>query len=350
MRNPTTEADAATRATPELLEAVAALVREANALVLGIYQSAFAVNAKADASPVTEADVQAEALITAGLQRLAPDIALVAEEAVAAAGCIPDCGERFWLVDPLDGTKEFIAGRSELTVNIALIRDRAPVAGIVYAPALSTGFIADDARAERFEVTGDAAVARRTSIGCRPCGDMLTAVASRSHATPETARFLDDHGIGACTAIGSSLKFCLVAEGLADVYPRFGRTMEWDTAAGDAVLRRSRAGLLLMLMAALSWPLMAWAGERPLAQAELIGLAPDPTAVAGLGLLLQWRCATARGQWTWWALLMLGTLACLASATTLATMQDGQAMAPLAAAAIALGAAMARRPQRQSRP
>lgn len=126
--------------------------------------------------------------------------------------------------------------------------------------------------------------------------------------------------------------------------------LAWPLLAGDAVLRRSRAGLLLMLMAALSWPLMAWAGERPLAQAELIGLAPDPTAVAGLGLLLQWRCATARGQWTWWALLMLGTLACLASATTLATMQDGQAMAPLAAAAIALGAAMARRPQRQSRP
>jgi hypothetical protein len=107
---------------------------------------------------------------------------------------------------------------------------------------------------------------------------------------------------------------------------------------------------LLLLMAALSWPLMAWAGERPLAQAELIGLAPDPTAVAGLGLLLHWRCTTARGHLVWWTLLVLGVLACLVSATTLATMQDPQAMAPLAAAAIAMGAALARRPLRQSRP
>jgi hypothetical protein len=124
----------------------------------------------------------------------------------------------------------------------------------------------------------------------------------------------------------------------------------WPLLAGDAVLRPARAGLLLLLMAALSWPLMAWAGERPLAQAELIGLAPDPTAVAGLGLLLHWRCTTARGHLVWWTLLVLGVLACLVSATTLATMQDPQAMAPLAAAAIAMGAALARRPLRQSRP
>lgn len=124
----------------------------------------------------------------------------------------------------------------------------------------------------------------------------------------------------------------------------------WPLLAGDVTLRPARAGLLLLLMAALSWPLMAWAGERPLAQAELIGLSPDPTAVAGLGLLLHWRCATARGHLVWWTLLLLGVLACLVSATTLATMQDPQAMAPMAAAAIAMGAALARRPLRQSRP
>jgi hypothetical protein len=114
---------------------------------------------------------------------------------------------------------------------------------------------------------------------------------------------------------------------------------------GETLAPRLAAGLMAVLCAA-----VAWAGERPLAQAELIGLAPDPTAVAGLGLLLHWRCTTARGHLVWWTLLVLGVLACLVSATTLATMQDPQAMAPLAAAAIAMGAALARRPLRQSRP
>jgi hypothetical protein len=125
----------------------------------------------------------------------------------------------------------------------------------------------------------------------------------------------------------------------------------WPLLAPDGHARPSRAGALLMAVAALSWPLMAWAGGRPLAQAELIGLAPDPTAVAGLGLLLQWRARSAAGQALWWALLALGVLACLASAITLATMNDAQAVAPLAAASIALGGALARRRAlTQSRP
>src|SRR5690606_33070143 len=151
----------------------------AGSAILAIYRAGADVQYKADQSPVTAADEEAERLILAALAQHFPDIPVIAEEAVAA-GRVPDIsGGTFFLVDPLDGTKEFIAGRSEFTVNIALIRDRAPVAGIVYAPALSTGFIADDARAERFEVTGKATIARRQTIGCRRRGNALTAVASR---------------------------------------------------------------------------------------------------------------------------------------------------------------------------
>jgi 3'(2'), 5'-bisphosphate nucleotidase len=241
MPKPTTEADAATRATPELLDAVAALVREANALVLSIYQSAFAVNAKADASPVTEADVRAEALITAGLQRLAPDIPLVAEEAVAAAGCIPDCGERFWLVDPLDGTREFVSRNGEFTVNVALIERGEPVLGVVgipvqgrvYAGARGQGAWVEDAQGRR-------------AIACRAVPpEGVTVVASRSHGDDAALQgFLAGRQVAAIVHAGSSLKLCTIAEAQADLYPRHGRTMEWDIAAGHAVL--SAAGGAVM--------------------------------------------------------------------------------------------------------
>jgi 3'(2'), 5'-bisphosphate nucleotidase len=230
---------------PEIMQAEATelkRVMESAALAAGraimtIHKAGADVHYKPDRSPVTEADEEAERLILDALTRHFPEIPVVAEESVAA-GHVPDIsGGLFFLVDPLDGTKEFVAGRNEFTVNIALIRDHAPVAGIVYAPALSAGFVAIANHAERFKVSGALAATERQTIGCRGRSKAITAVASRSHDTPETARFLDDHGIDACTAIGSSLKFCLVAEGLADVYPRFSRTMEWDTAAGDAVLR-----------------------------------------------------------------------------------------------------------------
>jgi 3'(2'), 5'-bisphosphate nucleotidase len=241
MPNPTTPADATTRATPILLDAVAALVREANELVLSIYQSAFAVNAKADASPVTEADVRAEALITAGLQRLAPDIPLVAEEAVAAAGCIPDCGERFWLVDPLDGTREFVSRNGEFTVNVALIERGEPVLGVVgipvqgrvYAGARGQGAWVEDAQGRR-------------AIACRAVPpEGVTVVASRSHGDDAALQgFLAGRQVAAIVHAGSSLKLCTIAEAQADLYPRHGRTMEWDIAAGHAVL--SAAGGAVM--------------------------------------------------------------------------------------------------------
>jgi 3'(2'), 5'-bisphosphate nucleotidase len=241
MPNPTTVADAATRATPELLDAVAALVREANALVLSIYQSAFAVNAKADASPVTEADVQAEALITAGLQRLAPDIPLVAEEAVAAAGCIPDCGARFWLVDPLDGTREFVSRNGEFTVNIALIEQGEPVLGVVGIPV--QGRIYAGARGQGAWV--DERQGRRP-IACRAVpAEGVTVVASRSHGDEAALQgFLAGRQVAGVVHAGSSLKLCLIAEGQADLYPRHSRTMEWDIAAGHAVLSAAGGAVL----------------------------------------------------------------------------------------------------------
>lgn len=221
----------------ELKRVMESAALAAGRAIMAVHNIGPDVHFKPDSSPVTQADEEAESVILEALARYFPDIPVVAEEAVAA-GRVPDIsGGLFFLVDPLDGTKEFVAGRNEFTVNIALIESDAPIAGIVYAPALASGFIAVDGRAERFTVADGHTLANRQDIGCRGRGKALTAVASRSHDTPETARFLDDHGIEACTAIGSSLKFCLIAEGLADVYPRFSRTMEWDTAAGDAVLR-----------------------------------------------------------------------------------------------------------------
>jgi len=242
MTNPTTEADATTRATPALLDAVAALVREANALVLSIYESGFAVNAKADASPVTEADVQAEALITAGLQRLAPDIPLVAEEAVAAAGCVPSCGERFWLVDPLDGTREFVSRNGEFTVNVALIEHGEPVLGVVGIPV--RGRVYAGARGQGAWVQDERQ--GRRAIACRPVpAEGVTVLASRSHGDEQALRqYLSGRQVAGIVHAGSSLKLCLIASGEADLYPRHSRTMEWDIAAGHAVLSAAGGAVL----------------------------------------------------------------------------------------------------------
>lgn len=210
---------------------------EAGKAILDVYSAGPHVSLKADCTPVTEADERAEAVILAKLEDAFPEIPVVAEESVSA-GRVPDIsGCCFFLVDPLDGTREFIARRDEFTVNIALIENGVPVAGIVYAPALKIGYWGANDRAEKFDVTDDFSIVNRRPIGCRARGSSLTAVVSRSHGDPQTDAFLKDAGISDHTSIGSSLKFCLLAEGLADVYPRFGRTMEWDTAAGDAVLR-----------------------------------------------------------------------------------------------------------------
>jgi 3'(2'), 5'-bisphosphate nucleotidase len=220
-----------------LLEAVAALARDAGAVVMAVYATDFDVRGKGDSSPVTEADERAEAVILAGLARLAPDIPVVAEEAVAA-GRVPDItGGRFWLVDPLDGTREFVSRNGEFTVNIALIEDGVPVLGVVLAPAVGGPSGRLFAGAAGAGAWVDDAQGRRR-IHCRAVPpDGLTVVASRSHGDASALdAFLAGRRVAQLTNAGSSLKLCLIAEGTADLYPRHGRTMEWDIAAGHAVL------------------------------------------------------------------------------------------------------------------
>jgi 3'(2'), 5'-bisphosphate nucleotidase len=210
---------------------------EAGKLILEVFDSGPTARYKADCSPVTEADERAERIILGILAQAFPDVPVVAEEA-AAAGCVPRiAGQAFILVDPLDGTREFIARRPEFTVNIALVENGVPVAGVVYAPALSVAYCGNRDGACRLMIGGDFSVEERHPICARPVAPAPVAVASRSHNTPETDDFLKARGIADICSIGSSLKFCLLAEGRADIYPRFGRTMEWDTAAGDAILR-----------------------------------------------------------------------------------------------------------------
>lgn len=210
---------------------------EAGQAILAIYRSGHAITLKQDLSPVTVADHEAEVIILRHLERDFSEIPVVAEESVEA-GNIPDIGSRsFFLVDPLDGTREFVAHRDEFTVNIAYIVDGVPVAGIVYAPALGVAYTGEGNHAEKLIVGAEFTVTARHQIAARASGKDKIGLASRSHGSPRTEDFLAEHAITNCTTIGSSLKFCLLAEGVADVYPRFSRTMEWDTAAGDAVLR-----------------------------------------------------------------------------------------------------------------
>ena len=210
-----------------LAEAISEIARAAGGEILAIRERGAAVREKADRSPVTDADEAANALIVARLGALTPDIPIIAEESVAA-GDIPAIGPRFWLVDPLDGTREFIADRDEFTVNIALIEDGRPTLGVVGVPALGE-FYGGSADLGAWSDNGP--------IKARPVPDKdPLAVASRSHGSTETEAWLDKHGITRTIRAGSSVKFCRLAEGVADLYPRFGRTMEWDTAAGHAVL------------------------------------------------------------------------------------------------------------------
>lgn len=222
-----------------MLQSLISSAQRAGGAIMAVQASDFAVRDKADASPVTVADEAAEKIILADLAALAPDIPVVAEESVAA-GKVPVVASRFFLVDPLDGTKEFVSRRDEFTVNIALIEDGEPVLGVVCAPARHELFWGDVRmrRAGRIDAEPDGTMpALGTTIAARHApADGLVAVASRSHRSPETDAWLAKLSVREYRSIGSSLKFCLVATGEADVYPRFGPTMEWDTAAGHAVL------------------------------------------------------------------------------------------------------------------
>lgn len=230
----TTTAAASDEAILELLERLAL---DAGRAVMEVFHSGITVTDKADASPVTQADRAAERVILAGLRAAYPDVPCVAEEETAEGVVPPELGRAFFLVDPLDGTKEFVRRHTDFTVNIALIRDGAPEIGVVYAPCTGRFFSGRPGRAEAFEARDGKPISERHRIHVREGRQPLTIVASRSHRTPETDAFIKKVSAAEIVSVGSSLKFCLVASGEADLYPRFGRTMEWDTAAGDAVLR-----------------------------------------------------------------------------------------------------------------
>jgi 3'(2'), 5'-bisphosphate nucleotidase len=215
-----------------LLALASGLAEQAGAAILEVRARGFAVERKVDLSPVTEADRAAEAIIVAGLRGATPDLPVIAEEEVAAGRIIAPA-PAFWLVDPLDGTREFAGGKDDFVVNIGLVRDGGMALGVVFIPALGemfTGIVG--LGAWKRDKSGEAAIHTRA-----PPEDGLTVVASRLHGdTAQLDRFLAGRRVVRTLNYGSALKFCRVAEGVADLYPRFGRTMEWDTAAPQAVL------------------------------------------------------------------------------------------------------------------
>jgi 3'(2'), 5'-bisphosphate nucleotidase len=224
----------------ELLEALAPAVRAAGALIEQLKATGLVHRDKADKSPVTEADEAAEALLEEAIRTLDPDAVIVGEEAVAA-GILPDVAERFWLIDPLDGTRDFLGGGSDYSVNVGLIEDGSPALGLVLHPPTGTLWTG----AWGLGAWKEAPDSVRQAIRTRPYpGVAPRVVTSRSHLDARTQAWC-----AACPGAdthpsGSSLKFCLLAEGAADAYPRFGPTSEWDTAAADAILRAA-GGLTL---------------------------------------------------------------------------------------------------------
>lgn len=213
------------------------LALQAGDRIMDIYNSEdFDVKVKSDDSPVTEADEAADALISEGLRRAFPEMALVTEEQATSHTQKVDT---FLIVDPLDGTKEFIHRRGDFTVNIAYVENGLPVRGVVYAPAKGRMFYT---RADGVSVEEDGPFDKDTPGTLRPIqvaqpnNDSLMVVASKSHRDQATDDYIGKYSVKDMTSAGSSLKFCLVATGEADIYPRVGRTMEWDTAAGQAVL------------------------------------------------------------------------------------------------------------------
>jgi len=227
----------------KLLLEVTALAREAGRAILDVYASSFSVQEKEDRSPLTEADLRSEKLILAGLKRIAPEIPVLSEE----SGQVPFATRRnwsqLWVVDPLDGTREFVQRNGEFTVNIALVDDHRPVLGIVHAPVLERDYYACEGigafRSDAQAAGQPIRVARR---GAGP----LRVVGSRSHRGNSLDAFLARVGPHEFVEVGSSMKLCLVAEGNADVYPRMGPTCEWDTAAGQCVLEQAGGQVLTL--------------------------------------------------------------------------------------------------------
>jgi 3'(2'), 5'-bisphosphate nucleotidase len=207
------------------------LALQAGDVIMQFYRDGFEVEAKSDDSPVTEADRAADALISEGLRAAFPDVPLVTEEQAVTHG---QSVASFLIVDPLDGTKEFVRRRGDFTVNIAFVENGLPIRGVVYAPARGRLFLTNDDGAAWEEPSGDAPP-RRIAVA-EPDNQALRVVASQSHRDAATDDYIRRYAVAETRSAGSSLKFCLVASGEADLYPRLGPTMEWDTAAGHAVL------------------------------------------------------------------------------------------------------------------
>lgn len=222
----------------KLVAVMRAAALEAGDAIMEVYGADdFDVKVKSDDSPVTEADEAADAIISRHLRAAFPDVTLITEEQVDSHGLSAD---RFLIVDPLDGTKEFIKRRGDFTVNIALVEGGTPIRGIVYAPAKGRLFYttADGVSVEEAGPFDPKVVGKLDPIGVsKPDNGALRVVASKSHRDQATDDYINKYAHADMKSAGSSLKFCLVATGEADIYPRLGRTMEWDTAAGDAVLR-----------------------------------------------------------------------------------------------------------------
>jgi 3'(2'), 5'-bisphosphate nucleotidase len=222
----------------DLIAALGELAVRAGRRIEAVRAAGFAASLKADGSPVTEADRAAEDIILAGLAALCPDIPAVSEEAVAA-GSIPPTGERVFLVDPLDGTKEFLAGNGEYAVNIALVAGGVPRLGVVHAPVGGDTWLGVAGVGAWRAPATEAGLAPRSAwqpIRCRPRPLVPTVVLSRSHLDPATEQFVAALGPTECLRHGSALKFALIAEGRADLYARLGRVNEWDLAAGHALV------------------------------------------------------------------------------------------------------------------
>ena len=217
---------------PALAAALLPIVADAGTAIMRIYADDFAVQRKEDDSPLTLADLESQRVLLAGLSRLTPGVPVLSEESAHAPWDERRHWRECWVVDPLDGTREFIKRNNEFTINVALVIDHQAVLGIIAAPALDLVYWGAAASGAFRERAGGPPAA----IAVAARHDPLLVVGSRSHSTPETAAYLAKLPRHTTTAIGSSLKFCLVAEGAADLYPRFGPTSEWDTAAGQAIL------------------------------------------------------------------------------------------------------------------
>lgn len=252
----------------------------AGAVEMHHFEAGVTVETKADSSPVTAADREAEALLLEGLRTAAPDVPVVAEERVAA-GDVPVRGAAYFLVDPLDGTREFIRGSGEFTVNVGLVVDGIPIFGMIYAPAHGTLFATlSDGRAVEAAIPVDARAPRLAdgplrSLATRPLDPgALTVLASRSHQTPGIEAFLAGHTISEIVRCGSSLKFCKIARGDADCYVRLGPTNEWDTAAGQAIVTAAGGRVTMLDGSPLTYgstgdminaPFVVW-GREPMMQ------------------------------------------------------------------------------------